>query len=157
MTTAAVADAGPLIHLAEIDSLTLLSVLHDRYVPETVYEEIAAGGVPSEMEALSYERVTPGGTRVGKPELDAGEQAALAVADEYDIVLLTDDLAARDVATETGVEVHGSLGIIALAYSENRIERGEAAERMRALQRETSLFVTDAVVERGIDMLDEVD
>jgi len=34
-------------------------------------------------------------------------------------------------------------------------DRDEAASLMRALQRETSLFVTDAVVERGIRMLDE--
>jgi hypothetical protein len=35
------------------------------------------------------------------------------------------------------------------------LDKDEAASRMRALQRETSLFVTQAVVERGIRMLDE--
>jgi len=35
------------------------------------------------------------------------------------------------------------------------LDRDEAASRMRALQRETSLFVTESVVERGIQMLDE--
>lgn len=66
-------------------------------------------------------------------------------------------MAAREVAKEIGVKVHGSLGIIALAYSRDRIDRSEAADQMHALQRETSLFVTDAVVERGIDMLDRTE
>lgn len=154
MRIAAVADAGPLIHLAEIDSLELLSVLDQLHVPETVYDEVESGGIPSDMESLSYERVSSEDLDAGYGELDPGETAALAVADEYGAVLLTDDLAARDVAKEIDVEVHGSLGIIAFAYAQGLLERDEAADRMRALQHETSLFITDAVVERGIDMLD---
>ena len=53
-----------------------------------------------------------------------------------------------------GVEVHGSIGVIALGYARGLLDREEAASLMRALQRETSLFVTEAVVERGIRMLD---
>jgi hypothetical protein len=33
--------------------------------------------------------------------------------------------------------------------------RAESERLLRGLQRETSLFVTDAVVERGIELLDE--
>ena len=68
---------------------------------------------------------------------------------------LTDDLAAREAASDADVGVHGSIGVIALGYGRGLLDRDEAASRMRALQRETSLFVTDAVVERGIQMLDE--
>jgi predicted nucleic acid-binding protein len=71
------------------------------------------------------------------------------------VVLLTDNLAAREAASDAGVEVHGSIGVIALGYGCGVIDRDEAASRMRALQRERSLFVTEAVVERGIQMLDE--
>lgn len=154
MTIVAVADAGPLIHLAEIDSLELLSVLDQLYVPETVYDELDRGGIPTGMEALSYERTEPERPASVNRNLDAGETSALAVADDYGAVLLTDDMAARETAKEAGVEVHGSIGVIALAFSLGQLEQVEAANRMRALQRETSLFVSDAVVERGIDMLD---
>lgn len=154
MKAVAVADAGPFIHLAEIDSLALLSVLDQLYLPETVYEELAAGGVPSGMQALSYERVTADRDFSTRSELHEGEKAALAIAEEYDAILLTDDMAARDVAKELSVEVHGSVGTIVFAYSENRIDRDEAVNRMRSLQNETSLFVTEAVIEHGIDMLD---
>jgi len=155
VTLAAVSDAGPLIHLAEIDSLELLATFDTLLVPETGYEEIEAGGVPDRLADLSYELVDADGIRVGAEELDAGERAAIAVAEERGVVLLTDDLAARESASEAGVEVRGSIGVVTLGYGRKSLDRDEAASRMRALQRETSLFVTDAVVERGIRMLDD--
>ena len=155
MTLAAVSDAGPLIHLAEIDSLELLSKFDTLLVPKAVYKEVEAGGVPGELADLSYELVESDESRVSGEELDAGERAAIAVAEERGVVLLTDDLAAREAASDVGVEVHGSVGILALGYGRGLLDRDEAASRMRALQRETSLFVTDAVVERGIRMLDD--
>jgi len=153
VNVSAVADTGPLIHLSEIGSLDLLDVLDRLYVPETVYEELAAGSVPDGLEELSYELVTASQSSETDAELDAGETAALTVAIEHDCVLLTDDMAAREVATEADVEVHGSIGVIALAHARDRLDRDEAAKRMRALQEETSLFVSRAVVERGIDLL----
>ena len=155
MTFAAVSDTGPLIHLAEIDSLELLSGLDQLYVPRTVHEELERGGVPDGLAGLSCELVEADETQVREDELDAGERAALAVAKERDAVLLTDDLAARELASDNDIEVHGSIGLLALGYTRGRLDKDEAASLMRALQRETSLFVTDAVVERGIELLDE--
>jgi len=141
VTLAAVSDAGPLIHLAEIDSLELLATFDTLLVPETVYEEVDAGGVPEGLADLSYELVEADESRIGAEELDAGERAALAIADERGIVLLTDDLAARKAASDADVEVHGSIGVIALGYSRGLLDRDEAASRMRALQHETSKSV----------------
>jgi len=155
VTLAAVSDAGPLIHLAEIDSLELLATVDTLLVPETVYTEVDAGGVPDGLADLSYELVETDESRVGTQKLDAGERAAIAVAEERGVVLLTDDLAAREAASDAGVEVHGSIGVIALGHARRVLDRDEAASLMRALQRETSLFVTEAVVEHGIQMLDE--
>ena len=155
MTLAAVSDTGPLIHLAEIDSLELLSAFDTLLVPDVVYREVEAGGVPDRVAELSYELVEADDGRVETEDLDAGERAAIAVAEERGVVLLTDDLAARETASDAGVEVRGSIGIIALGYSRGLLDRDEAASLMRALQRETSLFVTEAVVERGIRMLDD--
>jgi hypothetical protein len=47
------------------------------------------------------------------------------------------------------------VGVIVLAFTRGKIDRQTAVDRMRALQAETSLFVTDAVVERGIELLGE--
>ncbi|MFC3478870.1 nucleic acid-binding protein [Halobacterium litoreum] len=156
MTTAAVSDAGPLIHLAEIESLELFDAFDTLLVPETVYEEVEAGGLPDGLSAVADELVTVDNDATEVvDELDAGERAALAAAIEHETVLLTDDLAAREAASDAGVDVHGSIGVIALGYGRGLLGRDEAAARMRALQRETSLFVTEAVVERGIRLLDE--
>ena len=155
MTLAAVSDAGPLIHLTEINSLELLSAFDTLLIPETVYEEVEAGGVPDGLSDLSYKLVEADESRVGAEELDAGERAAIAVAKEQGVVLLTDDLTAREAATDAGIQVHGSIGVIALGYGRGHLDRDESAGRMRALQRETSLFVTEAVVECVIRMLDE--
>lgn len=155
MRLAAVSDAGPLIHLAEIDSLELLATFDTLLVPETVYDEVDAGGVPDGLADLSYELVEGDESRAETEELDAGERAAVTVAEEREVVLLPDDLAARKVATDADIDVRDSIGVIALGYGRGIFDRDEAATRMRALQRETSLFVTDAVVERGIELLDE--
>jgi predicted nucleic acid-binding protein len=155
VTLAAVTDAGPLIHLAEIDSLALLDAFDTLLVPETVREEVEAGGMPDALSDRSCEVVAAAGAAGVPAELDAGERAAIAVADDRGAILLTDDLAARDAAAEMGIEAHGSIGVIALGCSRDLLTESEAESRMRALQRETSLFVTDAVVERGIEMLDE--
>lgn len=120
----------------------------------TVYEELAEGDIPSGLTSLSYERITVDRSDSTEGGLDPGETAALAVAIERDAVLLTDDMAARDAAEEADVPVHGSLGVLALAHASGRLRHDEAADRMRALQRETSLFVSEAVVERGIALLD---
>ena len=152
MTIVAVSDTGPLIHLAEIGSLDLLSVCEQLYIPRTVAEELQRGGVPDELAELSYELVEAD-EHQQTDRLDPGERAAIAVAHDRDAVLLTDDLAARELASEMELEVHGSIGIIAVGYARGRLDKPEAASRMRALQSETTLFVTDAVVERGIQLL----
>lgn len=95
VTLGAVSDAGPLIHLAEIDSLELLSAFDTLLIPETVYDEIKRGGVPDEISDISCEFVEADEDRIESEELDAGERAAISVAKERGIVLLTDDLAAR--------------------------------------------------------------
>lgn len=150
----AVADTGPLIHLDEIGALDLLSVVDELLIPQIVYEELKAGTVPPALVDIEHEIVEADVTGL-TVDLDPGETAALAVASERSAVLLTDDLAARDAAGNLDVEVHGSIGVIVLAYTRGELTKSKAIELMRALQTETSLFVTDAVVERGISLLDE--
>ena len=154
MTLTAVADTGPFIHLSEIDSLSLLSLFDRLSVPATVRDELQRGGTPESLSKLAFDVVAVDG-RHDAQQLDPGEAAALAAASARDAVLLTDDLAAREAAQRADVEVHGTVGVIALGYARDRLGREEAAALMRDLQDETSLFVTDAVVERGIELLDE--
>lgn len=151
----AVSDTGPLIHLAAIDSLGLLSAVDTLPIPEAVRAELDAGGVPDELADIPHELVAAEeGAVVPDDDLDAGETAALAIAIERDAVLLTDDLEARRAAKVVDIEVHGSVGVMVLAYTRGEVDRQTAVDRMRALQTDTSLFVTDAVIEQGIELLD---
>lgn len=150
----AVADAGPVIHLGEIDAIDLLGAVDELLVPETVRDELEAGGVPRGFTNLGFETVmAEAGEQWSDTGLDEGEAAALAVATDRDAVLLTDDLAAREAAKDAGIDVHGSIGVITLAYSRGELTEEQAVKSMRSLQTETSLFVTDAVVEHGIEIL----
>ena len=52
--------------------------------------------------------------------LDAGEVAALKIlSKEPDLIFLTDDAAARLVATRLGFRVHGTIGVLIRAIRKN--------------------------------------
>jgi len=153
----AVLDAGPVIHLGKIGSLHLLSVFERVVIPEAVYEEISAGVLPRDIEKLEYELVETDEER-SFSNLDRGESAALSVAQEVgdEVVFLTDDLEAREKAKELGIEVHGSVGVVVLGFKKTELDFEEATSKIRGLAEETEMFITDAVVEEGIRMLEEL-
>src|SRR5258708_2261175 len=119
MTRPVVCDAGPLIHLDQLGSLDLLSDFVSVQVPEVVWAEVLkhrpkalpqpflprpAAPVAADLETLALCRAF---------SLDAGEAACLALlATRKDFFFLTDDSAARLVAEQMKIEVHGTLGIL---------------------------------------------
>lgn len=155
MRIVAVTDTGPLIHLAEIGVIELLNLADELFIPDTVYDELEEGGRPPGFADINYSLVETKGNLRDTEGLDPGEVAALEVALDRNVMLFTDDLAARERGTAHGIEVHGSIGIIVLGYSRGRLDRSEAATLMRKLQYESRLFVTGAVVERGIQLLED--
>lgn len=131
MARSVVCDTGPIIHLAEADALDLLKLFDGLFVPQVVYDELAAGGVPAGFDALDAQirEVEP----LDRSSLDPGEASALSLCAEMDAVLLTDDMEARAVAETEGIEVHGSIGIVLYAYGE-----GSSAVRVPRRRSETS-------------------
>ena len=73
------------------------------------------------MHELSYETGDIEDPSVSPDELDIGEHHAIAIAEERGLILLTDDLAARKAAIERGIEVHGSIGVIAFGFAQGNI------------------------------------
>lgn len=57
MSSVAVSDTGPLIHLAEVGALELLETIDELLVPEAVYEELIAGGIPTGFDSIETTRV----------------------------------------------------------------------------------------------------
>jgi len=162
-TPAVVCDAGPIIHLDELNSLSLLADFHEVLVPNAVWLEVEH----HRPEALS--RPQPALTRIPPPasiqetlvvlaqalSLDAGEIEALASMDEHpDAILLTDDAAARLVADQQGFHVHGTIGILIRAIRRSQRSPEEVVTLLRDLPRLSSLHIRPSLL---ADIIKEVE
>ena len=122
----AVADSGPLIHLAAVNQFALLrAYFAELLVPQAVFQEVveAGRGQPGSREtedARSSGWVTsvsledPAGMapflRRGMSPVDATVTAqALSHPDR---MLLTDDLTIRHTALDLGLQVYGTIGVL---------------------------------------------
>lgn len=153
MSRLVVADTGPLIHLAQADVLSLLELTGEVLVPETVLDELEHG--PTDFSGLEFcvERVNIDIESV-YPHLDAGETAALVVCTERDAILLTDDLDARNTATDEGIEVHGSMGVVLHGYSQGALSADAAKRTLRELKRDTNLYLSTPLIEHAIELVE---
>lgn len=161
---AAISDAGPLLHLAEIDSLALLSVFESIHIPEAVYLEILRhnrtvwsqvmelGNIHSHtLVTTEVDRFIEANTLQG---LHFGERECLCLCQQIHVpVILTDDLAVRDAAKHLHFLPVGSLGIIVKAYMSGKISMIEAKHHLWNLYEISSLFVTKVIVEMAVEQL----
>ena len=119
-----VADTGPLIAFARIRHLDLLrQVTEELIIPKVVYNELV-GGEQQRLGAVEVQRATwirrrestnPSAINDLPSSLHAGERHAILLAQELGLGLLIDERRGRRVAEERGVEVFGSLWILAEA------------------------------------------
>ena len=158
-----VCDAGPLIHLDEVDSLDLLADFAEVIVTDAVWEEVEkhrpgalaqSNGVfrrarpqkdvPVVLEAL---------TQVFS--LHAGELEALRVALEYPGgILLSDDTAARMAAKNLGIETHGTIGILIRAIRREQRTKGEILLVLESLPERSSLYLKRSLLDQVIRELE---
>lgn len=162
----AVSNAGPLIHLAEIERFALLKVFTKIYIPEKVYKEACIEGMPGEREVRNAENIEV--LSVSKEEiekvsekinlkLEEGELEALTLCNRLKVeIFLTDDLDARDAGKQLGFEVHGSVGVIARAYREGLIDLEMAKKALEDLYSISKLFVTRGIIKEAIKELEKV-
>ena len=98
-----VADAGPIIHLDELDCIGLLDDFGEILVPSVVWAEVsrhrpsALGRICRSGRSARPSRPTPRPGRVSRAlNLHVGEREALCIALEHQAgLVLTDDTAAR--------------------------------------------------------------
>jgi uncharacterized protein len=124
-----VADASPLIALAQINRLSLLHFLYGTVlIPEAVAREIEPtfetfGPIPAWLVRRGI------GARQSAVErrwsLDPGESEAVALALEVGALLLIDELRGRRVALASGLEVVGTLGVMVRSKQRGLLERVE--------------------------------
>lgn len=119
----AVADSGPIIHLSWLHRLDLLLTQFDQILvpPAVEYEVLRATDgtrglrdirTARDEGRLRLELGMPSQPAQFSPTLGAGETEAILLASELDAWLLTDDNAARAVASGRGLNVMGTLGIL---------------------------------------------
>lgn len=113
-----VPDAGPLIYLAGAGLLDLLPALFSRVVvPQLVWKEVVVHGA-GQVGAAEVAAATWLERADAKPEpgllsiLDAGEAAAIPLAERLGATLLCDDADGRNEARKRGLPVVGTLGVL---------------------------------------------
>ncbi len=123
MTNTVIINASPLIFLSRSQHLSLLKTFADEvWVPEPVATEIQQRG-PEDISAQAIEStdwlvmkpvsVIP--ISIAEWRLGAGESGVLALATEYGLDAIIDDLSGRKCAASLGVFVRGTLGIVLAA------------------------------------------
>ena len=155
---AAVADAGPLIHLDELSRLNVLDVYSKVWVPGVVARETdhhRPGWQDRAPDNIERVEVAPDNVNALRAalgtKLDAGELESLAFWQSHrDASLLCDDLEARVAARELGARVIGTLGILIMAARTGRIEFNEAMTLLRSLPERTTLHITTDLIEFAV-------
>ena len=152
---AVVCDAGPLIHLDELDSLDLLLDFAYVLVPDSVWGEVgkhrpralefgrghlrrafAEGSEPPPLAALARSL-----------SLRPGEREALHLALRTPgLILLTDDAAARLAAQALLIAVHGSIGVLLRAVRLGRRTREQVMATLESLGGRSSLHIRPALI-----------
>lgn len=136
-----ISDTSPILYLLLINHLDLLPQLYGQVIiPEMVRDELADPGTPVELqqwinhppEWLIVQPVTrtPDATL---SNLNPGEQAAITLAQEcLADLLIIDERAGRRAATNLGISIIGTLGILDDAASQGLLNFAEAIEQLRA-------------------------
>ena len=86
--------------------------------------------------------------------MDSGEAAAIILSKRLNAIwLLTDDTEARIFATLSGIEVHGSLGIVLWSAAVGHLDYDEAKSALDKLSK-TSLWISKAILSQAYTALD---
>lgn len=126
-----ISDTSPILYLLLIDQLELLPRLYSTIIiPDVVQAELQDPGAPAALQAwiasppnwLEIQPTPPSEHITGK-NLQAGERAAIALAESLNAdLLIADDLAARKAAQQLGIPIVGLLGILITAVRRQWID-----------------------------------
>jgi len=157
-----VIDAGPLIHLDEVGCLDLLDSFDGVIIPQTVWKESVyhrprisvADCVSVSIRKNAYSASPTLLMLISTLGLDAGEIAALTLAESCDVpVFLTDDSAARVAGESMGLSVHGTIGIIVRAIRTGKRSKSEVLRVLRAMPEISTLHISGNLLNDVIEMV----
>jgi predicted nucleic acid-binding protein len=154
-----VSDAGPPIHLDELGCLDLLADFGKVLLPHEVWAEVGhhrprlsiadlPGATVVDVVAKPSARLRSLGDSLG---LDAGEKAALVLAEVASAkVFLCDDAAARLAAESLGLTVRGTIGIMVRSIRKARRTKEQVVALLREVPEKSSLHFSRKLLETVI-------
>ncbi len=157
-----VADAGPIIHLAEAEALSLMGTLGAILVPRCVANEVSSvlghSNWQKNAKIIDIDQASRRNADLlaSTAGLHRGEAEAITLAmNASDAILLSDDAAARLYASYIHMEVRGSLGIVLAAVAYGRISKTEADIILDRLKN-SSLWLSKHVLQEAKAALKEI-
>lgn len=142
-----VSDTTPLISLLKINRIDLMEKLFGAVmIPTAVFDELTAdkrfqleANQITQTKFIVVKSVTnPESASVLKRAtgLDQGESEAIVLTDELKAdLLLMDEAKGRNVSTQMGLKIMGTIGILMAAYEEHELTSDEVRECVDGLQR----------------------
>lgn len=157
--TIVVCDAGPIIHLDELECLYLMEDFEKLFVPAVVRTEVLTHrsvafedanvrweGIPDQSPVEEHFR-----TVYKVFSLDAGEVAAISyMSKKPDLIFLTDDAAARLVATKLGYNVHGTIGVLIRAIRRDLMDAKEVIATLKCIPLKGTLHIKPSLLKEVI-------
>lgn len=152
-----VADAGPLIHLDELDSLDLLD-FSEILVPAAVWNEVARHrpmALANRQVHLCRQTEIRASPQVQTLTpvfgLHQGEREALSLCLSHPgAMLLTDDAAARLAADSLGIAAHGTLGLIVRSVRRKLRTAEQALQLLADVPDRSSLHIRPSLLEQTL-------
>jgi predicted nucleic acid-binding protein len=152
-----VADAGPLIHLDELDALDVLSDFSQILISPAVHEELrkhrptAAAKCPQLSFVYAPNQSAAVDSLALRYTLHRGEREALALCMEHaPALLLTDDTAARLAAKALGVAAHGTIGLLVRAVRMQHRSSRAVLDLLAAIPNRSTLHIRPALLQEVI-------
>ena len=157
-----ICDAGPVIHLDELNCLDLLADFEEVIVPLIVEKEISEHR-PSALQNRGFyinrpsERIDIGEDLLALCRiflLDAGEIEALALMGiNPQHIFLTDDAAARLVAEQMKFKAHGTIGVLIRSIRQKLRRPEEILNTLAEIPRKSTLHIKPSLLNEIIQMI----
>ncbi len=160
--TTVVCDAGPIIHLDELQCLFLLKDFTRVILPSGVRNEVLIHRkIDFEDVEISWSVVTAPFpidkhvlTMCKMFSLDRGETEAIGVITRHpNAILLTDDAAARLVTSKLGFRVHGTIGVLLRAIRRQLLKAEAVIDILNALPVSSTLHIKQSLLDEIISQV----
>ena len=149
MSTRIVSDSTCLIALERIGNVEILPAIFETVlIPPAVEREVGIS-----LPWLKVERLSDTSSVVAlKLIIDDGEAEAIALAQEQQCRIITDDRRARSVARKFGLDVIGTIGVLVLAKKRDFVS---SIEPLLIDLDVAGFYVSTALKEEALRLVDE--